>query len=150
MSAVSEQLRHLISIGFNPETQQDFESWRQRVLPFLSQSFEPQVFVDFQNLWMQNAHEGWEIKRSALLGMLEGLLAKTVDQESPVGLLGSGVLDGTRPQSRLSSPQHAVSLLQPKKVFIVHGHDEAAKESVARFLERLTGADHPSRTTKLR
>ncbi|HXM21630.1 MAG TPA: nucleotide-binding protein [Terriglobales bacterium] len=137
MSAVSEQLRHLISFGFNAETQQNFESWRQRVLPFLSQSFEPQVFLDFQNLWMQNADEGWEIKKSALLGMLEGLLAKTVDQESPIGLLRSGILDGTRPQPRLSSPQHTVSLLQSKKVFIVHGHDEAAKESVARFLERL-------------
>ena len=131
MSAKSGTLEELIDAGYNSGDFGRFESWRQRVLAFLSQSFEPQVFLDFQNLWMQKADEGWEIKKSALLGMLEGLLAKTVDQDSPMELARSGLVFGTRTQPTLSSS------LQSRKVFIVHGHDEAAKESVARFLEKL-------------
>ena len=131
MSAKSGTLEQLIEAGYNAGDLARFESWRQRVLAFLSQSFEPQVFLDFQNLWMQKGDEGWEIKKSALLGMLEGLLAKTVDQDSPMELSRSGLVSSTRTQPTLSSS------LQSKKVFIVHGHDEAAKESVARFLEKL-------------
>jgi integrase len=127
---VARMVLEEIDAGFNAETPQSVDSWRQRVLPFLAQSFEPQVFIDFQKLWMQNADNGWENKHIALLGMLEGLLAKTVDQDSPLELVRSGLFSGTRTQPTLSP-------VQSKKVFIVHGYDEGAKESVARFLERL-------------
>jgi hypothetical protein len=32
---------------------------------------------------------------------------------------------------------NAVSRVHPKRLFIVHGHDTEAKESAARFVERL-------------
>src|ERR1035438_6975181 len=57
---------------------------------------------------------------------MEGLAAKTEDVE--------GVL------SALAGPAAPSAVAVPpltKKVFVVHGHDDEAKEKVARFLERL-------------
>jgi predicted nucleotide-binding protein len=34
-------------------------------------------------------------------------------------------------------PEHPSGATTPRKVFVVHGHDEAAKQEVARFLEKL-------------
>ena len=129
MSAASDHLRHLISAGSQELEFADYESWRKRVVAFLSQAFEPQVVADFENLWAEPSG-GWPSTKQALLGMLEGVLARTVDQESPIALWKSGIVSSVRTQPILSP-------LQSKKVFIVHGHDEGAKESVARFLERL-------------
>jgi predicted nucleotide-binding protein len=51
--------------------------------------------------------------------------------------LGSapGVISSNRPGRRLREERGVV--LSPKKVFVVHGHDEGPKETVARFLSEL-------------
>jgi predicted nucleotide-binding protein len=59
------------------------------------------------------------------INMLEGLIARLEEkrQDAIVGQTTPSILGGETPDTH--------------SVFIVHGHDEAAKESVARFLERL-------------
>jgi predicted nucleotide-binding protein len=42
-----------------------------------------------------------------------------------------------RVQDELSGPVHASSTKSERKVFVVHGHDEGAREAIARFLERI-------------
>jgi len=128
MSVTAQTLEELIEWGFKTQDFAEYESWRQRVLAFLSQAFEAQLVADFENLWAKPS-SGWPSTKQSLLGMLQGLLAKTIDQDSPLGLARSGIVS-TMLQTR-------PSVLQSKKVFIVHGHDDGAKESVARFLERL-------------
>jgi predicted nucleotide-binding protein len=129
MSATASQLELLIEIGFKSASFEDFDSWRQRVLAFLSQSFDPQVSFDFQNLWTGETGAMWNLKRDAMLGMLEGLLAKTVDRDSPMSVARQGLSSIT--------PAPTLSSVLSKKVFLVHGHDDGTKETVARFLERL-------------
>lgn len=55
--------------------------------------------------------------------------------EQAIGIIQAGEF-GVQ-QSVQLEPEDEVASVANNKVFVVHGHDEAARESVARFLERL-------------
>ena len=73
-----------------------------------------------------NSKEQWEAKKDIILSRLSGRL-HSADWALPLTLVKSAAVASTE----------NVTALAKNKVFVVHGHDEAARESVARFLEKL-------------
>ena len=47
------------------------------------------------------------------------------------------LLQEATPKSKTLPPNHPKALMDKSKVFIVHGHDDAAKEAAARFVEKI-------------
>jgi predicted nucleotide-binding protein len=97
--------------------------WCSRVATFLAEAVGPDAADRFRN---RAVNENFD-DLALLCGHLEGLLAKDEDQHAPENP-GASVRDGTAPEPIAPDT---------REVFVVHGHDGEAKESVARFLERL-------------
>jgi predicted nucleotide-binding protein len=97
--------------------------WIKRVTAFLTEAIGPDEADRFQNLVSSDHFDELALK----LGHIEGLLAKGEEQPPPenpgASNLGGAVTEPIVPGTR--------------EVFVVHGHDGEAKESVARFLEKL-------------
>ncbi len=97
--------------------------WISRVTTFFIEAIGLDETDRFRNLISSDEYDELALK----LGYVEGLLAKGEDQPVPEtsetsnqgGLGTEQIVSGTR------------------EVFVVHGHDGEAKESVARFLEKL-------------
>jgi len=101
----------------------EIRRWIKRVATFLTEAIGPDEADRFRNLVSSDNFDELALK----LGHVEGLLAKGEDQPAPEapgasnrgGAVTEPIVSGTR------------------EVFVVHGHDGEAKESVARFLEKL-------------
>jgi predicted nucleotide-binding protein len=124
MPTIPEKLYDLIEFGLKLENYTDYSRWGSRVHQFLSHA-SPKDAIDFTLI----ADEGEDIERwrdvqASEIGFLEGLAAKIQQAESGLATLSS-------------SPQLSVAPTQSKKVFVVRGHDNETKQTVARFLERL-------------
>jgi predicted nucleotide-binding protein len=118
MNALAEKIEELIGLAFDGGfDESSYEQWRRRVSKFLALAFNNETAQSFDSI----SEEFWTDKRAAQVGMLEGLVQQI--------LVGYAAFP-SRPGS-----SEAIAALQPsKKVFIVHGHDTEAKESVARFI----------------
>lgn len=68
----------------------------------------------------------WENRRAAQLGYLEGLIAKLGSERDQAATVARS------PAAVVGKPS-----ISNSRVFIVHGHDDAAKESVARFIQKI-------------
>jgi predicted nucleotide-binding protein len=64
---------------------------------------------------------------------LNSVVRDMLDQT--IGVIESGKFEERK--SRLKRTRGPLGPISGKKVFVVHGHDESARETVARFLERL-------------
>jgi predicted nucleotide-binding protein len=103
------------------------DRWSGQVSAFLKTAVGPSESDEFIRLFASNSYDQHALR----LGHLQGLIARAEAQviealpqasNAPVaGALAQGF-----------SPRH-----DSKKVFIVHGHDNEAKEGTARFLEKL-------------
>lgn len=98
--------------------------WIKRVTTFLTEAVGPDETDRFKHLgFLNDNYDEFAMK----LGHIEGILAKGEDQSAPEkpgiseqgGAVTESIVSGTR------------------EIFLVHGHDGEAKESVARFLEKL-------------
>jgi predicted nucleotide-binding protein len=78
------------------------------------------------NAEQSELQENFAAGRVRTLGMLEGLIARLEEKKE----------DASLPKAP-TSPSVAARSSSGRRVFVVHGHDEAAKEGVARFLEKL-------------
>jgi len=120
----AQRIYELVEAGWSAKEWQYYQLWAYRVRSFLDQVY-PESAGRFSEIQDDLQAIDWERARASQIGLLEGLAAKSEDQEGALAALaGSGALPAAVPP-------------QSKKVFIVHGHDNAAKETVARFLERL-------------
>jgi predicted nucleotide-binding protein len=126
MPTIPQKLYDLIEYGHKANDWPSYTEWNLRTRSFLQTVF-PNEAVNFGTIRDELSNlNSWPLARASQIGLLEGLAAKTEDADGALAALaGSPVASGA-----------AVSL-QTKKVFIVHGHDDQAKETVARFLERL-------------
>ena len=97
--------------------------WINRVTAFLTEAIGPDEADRFQYLVSSDDFDELALK----LGHVEGLLAKGEDQSAPEDQGASNLGDAVT--------EPIVS--GTREVFVVHGHDGEAKESVARFLEKL-------------
>lgn len=102
-----------------------YEKWLARVSAFLSAAADSNTSFDFNSV--VNPHD-WTKSLAMKRGYLEGLIAIA---EAPPTSEGA---------SSSSTPKNLRGPLQPsdsRKVFIVHGHDNAAKDGVARFIDKV-------------
>lgn len=125
MPTIPQKIYDLIEYGFKTGTFDQYEQWTARVHSFLQGLF-PIEAAQFGNITPSVDIETWELARASQIGLLEGLAAKTEDVEGAMAVLASS-----------PAPTVGAAPPQTKKVFVVHGHDDEAKEKVARFLERL-------------
>ena len=121
-----------------PRRSPAFERWRRSAEVAVANAFgdKPNHVADFKNISyslivvgtgtpdseFQAAYvRGLDSAASTLESMLDEIEEYWEEDEQPSGLSDSGV---RRPKS-------------PNKIFVIHGHDESARETVARFLEKL-------------
>jgi predicted nucleotide-binding protein len=120
MSILSQKINELIESGWNVRAEDYYVRWRDRVTAFLERATDSETAGVFRHFDLQD----WESTREAQIGMLEGLIVSLETQAQD--------RNGTAPKSDAKPvPVH------PRRLFIVHGHDTEAKETVARFTERL-------------
>lgn len=124
MQSVASRIDDLVEMGWKASDGYDYRSWENRVFAFLSAATDEKVARKFKDLGVEGLLEGWAQCRDRQLGHLEGLALKLGAQVDAVR--SKPALDSSEP-----SPQ------QTKKVFVVHGHDNEVKETVARFIEKL-------------
>jgi predicted nucleotide-binding protein len=125
MPTIPQRIYDLIEYGFNARDWTAYQEWTARVQAFLLGIF-PDEAAKFGNFTPDLDLEKWSLARASQIGLLEGLAAKTEDVEGAMAALAS-----LPPKSAVAAPP------QSKKVFVVHGHDNEAKQTVARFLEHL-------------
>ncbi|MDI1302671.1 MAG: nucleotide-binding protein [bacterium] len=124
MKGISSKIEELIDAAWNSAKNSDYRAWENRTYAFLASGIDDSTAKVFRKLGEESFSETWTSCRERQVGHLEGLAVKASYQ----GLANSS--------SGAASAAHATAQ-QTKKVFIVHGHDNEAKETVARFLERL-------------
>lgn len=119
-SPIIEGLAKLAKEGGEVTNDFGIDRWSNQAAAFLNAALSTEYASEFWNL---KAEESWE-QHAMRLGHIEGLIAK----------LGVQMKQTSAPQQ-----SHAVvpALPSGKKVFVVHGRDGEAKETVARFLEKL-------------
>jgi hypothetical protein len=120
LAAISKKLHELVETGLQCENYGDYSSWSWRVSEFLGQALGGETAISFTQLIGDEAN--WWIGRGRQVGMLEGIAAFRSEADQ--------LLDS-------AASSAAAAALISKRVFVVHGHDDGAKEAVARYLERL-------------
>jgi len=117
------QLTTYAEAGARIESSVEARRWITRVTSFLTEAIGPDETDRFRNLFSSNIFDELAMK----LGHVEGLLAEGEDQSVP---------EAPRALDRDCAGTEPI-LSSNRDIFVVHGHDGEAKESVARFLEKL-------------
>jgi len=102
--------------------------WISRVGAFLDEAMGPDESALFRLLDARETvpHDVFD-ELALKLGHIEGLIAKGQDEST----------SSTPSSPDQQGPELEPSAFNTREVFVVHGHDGEAKESVARFLEKL-------------
>ena len=123
-TAIFARLTALVEEGQGLDSSVWLSRWSLRVSAFLRGAMGPDQAADFDKLY---ASDSWD-QHALRLGHLEGLLAREELKEVPLH---------TTEASAPDSVSFSMSTPNSRKVFVVHGHDNVAKEATARFLQRL-------------
>ncbi|CAD5373992.1 ABC-type sugar transport system, periplasmic component [Rubrivivax sp. A210] len=128
---IAERLTSQVTLGWKVASSSQLLDWRRRLYAFLDGAHEDELAKKLQKFeGPLDAYSGsgttWSESRDRQVGFLEGQIVLFSNEV--------GEIVSTAPSRDKTGAQLP---LDPKKVFLVHGHDEAARESVARFLERL-------------
>lgn len=125
MQNIASRIDDLVEMGWRVSSEADYRSWENRVSAFLSAAIDDESATQkFKGLGVEGLLESWKKCRERQLGYLEGLSFRVIEKSD------SAIAKAT--------PESSVSVVQQtKKVFIVHGHDNEVKETVARFVEKL-------------
>lgn len=126
MSQIDNSLGMYIEFGWTVNSSSDHVSWKNRVHTFLITALDKEVEDQFLKFGEGASSYGWPDVRDKQVSFLEGFLAKRSD------LKESNIAEAPE-----SSKNVAVIQQDRSSVFLVHGHDISAKESTARFLEKL-------------
>lgn len=109
-------------------TSGEIERWTLRAAAFIRQTLGDEAGTTFDSL----KADGRDAELGLKLGHIEGLLAMA---EIASSIVGSAQ---TRLGQTTAAPDSVNVVGQTgKRVFVVHGHDGEAKESVARFLQKI-------------
>ena len=123
---IAKKLADYINSGRVTYSFAEFTSWQTRLYGFLEALDAEKTLLKLKKLDIKTAPDTWEDQREVHLAFLEGKAIQWYSMETPMMDLPSAQ----------AAVENSISY-DATKVFLVHGHDEAAKESVARFLERL-------------
>ncbi len=126
MESFVQRVELLIEIGWKIDDFTAYLSWSRRVTAFLQAAMGEQTASAFLAFEGDDGYFFWKEFRDRQLGHLEGLALRV----ESVGLVET--------KSQIDPMQRiCASKSNSRKVFLVHGHNKEAKESVARFLERI-------------
>jgi predicted nucleotide-binding protein len=123
------RLLGFVDEGKKIEEEYEFERWSTYVKSFITTAVGSDAADRFDSLSHWN---GWPNTLALRLGHLEGLVASW--QAVTSATASDYAMDSGKAQLRGASPAIAVGT---RRVFVVHGHDDEAKETVSRFLSRL-------------
>ena len=125
MQDFGEKVAELVQSGWGIKGSEAYGRWQARVTSFLSSALGDGEARRFSDLAGSTYSGAWERCLQKQVGHLEGLPLRMEATSSA----GERTVEG-------SNRSQAV-IQQSNKVFVVHGHDVEAKETVARFIERL-------------
>ena len=117
MKILLDKVNELIEHGWSCKEQKSDDQWLSRVKQILTAGFDQEVAREFMSLREEFGWE-WEEDRPKQIGYLEGLALKIFSESI------SNQKDVTQ-----KSPNTTPATSKTNKVFIVHGHDSATKES---------------------
>ncbi len=126
MNPVSQRLELFIEHAWKLKNGAEYDSWLRRLIAYLNSAVGPEAVEPIETLGGAATAIYWEKYRDCQASHLEGQLARMENVE----------LEQHR---RIEQSIASLSLPAPNTnaVFLVHGHDESAKEATARFLEKL-------------
>jgi predicted nucleotide-binding protein len=124
VSAIGRKIGEFVEAADGFASQDEYVAWEGRVRAFLETALDAATASSFFRI----SNTVWTRQRDSQVGFLEGLLARGGEEDSPAS--SASLVRG-------AAAMVVQSTVQSKKVFVVHGHDNEAKETVARFLERL-------------
>jgi predicted nucleotide-binding protein len=124
--AVIAQIDSLIEEGSKISDDWEIQRWSNKATVFLRTTLGESLASDFSTLDSDNI---WDIL-AMRLGLLQGIAAKASDDAEKSK-------STKQKENSLQLNSAAVTPSETRKVFVVHGHDEAAKEATTRFLEKL-------------
>ena len=125
-NSIISHLSRLNEEGMTADNARSFDLWSIKVVAFLRSAVGETEASQFIRLMSED-----DSKVQALrLGHLQGLIARAEAENQA---------DAGAPATVTATPNSSIPQLaaDTNRVFIVHGHDNEAKESTARFLERL-------------
>lgn len=125
--AVVEQLKKLFEDGERVTNTREMEFWSSKAISFLRTAINPDEGRNLERL--TNILDEWA-QHAMRLGHIQGLIAKEEGEGEATPSARDWAHNVTSVPDQISAPAS-------NKVFVVHGHDNAAKESTARFLEKI-------------
>ncbi len=126
MNPLEQRLEQFIEHAWKLKNSKEYDSWLRRVVIFLETAVSKDFTKPFNELGGNESYWDWESYRDGQASWLEGQLMKTeqlnFEQDQKI-------------EQAISPNLH----MKPNcnSVFLVHGHDVSAKETTARFLEKL-------------
>ncbi len=120
-----DKLEDLLADGERWSNVREFERWSARVSAFLRTALGPDHAREFENITDDDDYN----QHSYRLGHIQGVIAKME--------ANSLAMQPTSAAGSVSPSHSSAPALNSRKIFVVHGHDNEAKESVARYLEKL-------------
>lgn len=135
MSSIrTDKLEELHKHGLNLEKRQAYLAWVQRVEVLLPRLMDDVALWEFHNVG-SSVGTGWVERLEAQAALLEAYIAQAKIESEQVAAANEVAAAHERVAA---APVIAmVERTDPKRVFVVHGHDAEVKETVARFLEKL-------------
>lgn len=124
--AIVEQLDSLLMEGSEISSDYEIDRWSRKTKIFLRTTLGDELAREFSAF---DSSDEWDVL-SMQLGLLQGIIAKAQDDSRTPGTEKTEV-------GALQQNPHEGGPKETRKVFVVHGHDEAAKEATARFLAKL-------------
>lgn len=126
MDTFAQKVDQLIATGWNIDSSREYSLWAERVSAFLTAAIDAEAAQAFSQLGGEDPATLWERYRERQNGHLEGLALRVE---------ATGLSQAKVQPSAVRSPASIAARVT--RVFLVHGHDIAVKESTARFLEKL-------------
>ncbi|MCB9211770.1 MAG: nucleotide-binding protein [Erysipelotrichaceae bacterium] len=123
----SNKLENFIEYLYNCEDFDNFKSVILRIKIFLTNVFSNEVKEDFLSIAKIDTpnYFDWQQNREEIVGFLESIIALSHDK-----LI-------SEPTIEIKSDIRNEGRIQTNAVFIVHGHDNEVKETVARYVDNI-------------
>jgi len=120
-------LEQFIEDSKNIKDSAAYQDWARTIAEYLGQAYSN----DAQNHVLEILRNNY---RDAGTSLIKGYLIFLLSKGKSTSDMESGVQES---ESRINTTVESPDKEMSSNVFIVHGHDDAAKEAVARFIERL-------------
>jgi predicted nucleotide-binding protein len=124
---IADRLDQFVSAGWEIKDHNQYSAWQRRLLSFLNAVGQEQNGRTVQALGGRYPEMEWKVYIDRQVSHLDGL---AITLRALVQTEQIAAVTAIAAQQLTASPS--------SRVFLVHGHDVAAKESVARFMEKLS------------